>query len=282
MLRQFRCVPAAAALLLAAACSSAATTEPGGATGDGGGGGGGGDGARSGQELWLPEPGAAWQWQLTGEPDLSADVPVYDVDGFATDAAAVAQLHDRGVRTICYLNTGAWEEWRPDAGDFPEELLGEPLDGWADERWLDIRQLDALKPLMAARLDMCRDKGFDAVEPDNMDGYDNDSGFPLTAEDQLAYNRLIAGMAHERGMSVGLKNDLGQVDDLAGDFDFAVNEECYAYDECEALTPFTAAGKAVFHVEYEVPAEEFCPVTTALGFSSMAKHLDLDAWRGPC
>ena len=98
----------------------------------------------------------------------------------------------------------------------------------------------------------------------------------------IAYNRLIAGMAHERGMSVGLKNDLGQVDDLAGDFDFAVNEECYAYDECEALTPFTAAGKAVFHVEYEVPAEEFCPVTTALGFSSMAKHLDLDAWRGPC
>ena len=106
--------------------------------------------------------------------------------------------------------------------------------GWPGERWLDIRRLSVLEPLMATRFDMCRDKGFDAVEPDNMDGYRNSTGFPLTAHDQLAYNRLIAELAHERGLAVGLKNDLDQIPELVGDFDFAVNEECAEYDECAA------------------------------------------------
>ncbi len=185
------------------------------------------------------------------------------------------------MRVICYVNAGAWEDFRPDRDAFPAGVLGEG-NGWEGERWLDIRQLDVLRPLMAARFDLCREKGFDAVEPDLLDGYLNETGFPLTAEDQLAYNRMIAGLAHERGLSVGLKNDLPQVPELVGDFDFAVNEECAEFGECAALTPFTEAGKAVFHVEYALGTDEFCAATTALGLSSMAKNLDLDAWRDPC
>lgn len=129
---------------------------------------------------------------------------------------------------------------------------------------------------------MCRDKGFDAVEPDNMDGYQNKSGFPLTADDQLKYNRLIAKLAHDRGLSVGLKNDLDQVPELVGEFDFAVNEQCMQYDECERVAPFVKAGKAVFHVEYETPIGQWCPRAREAKFSSLQKKYELGVWRRVC
>lgn len=255
----------------------------------GGGGGGGPDRDRDRDlsdgapldERWMPRPGLAWQWQLSGDLDTSVDVPVYDIDGFDHSAETVAELHRAGRRVICYVSAGAWEDFRPDAREFPDELLGEG-NGWPGERWLDIRRTDVLEPLMAARVEMCREKGFDAVEPDNVDGYRNVTGFPLTAADQLRYNRLIARLAHARGMSVGLKNDLDQVRELVAEFDFAVNEQCAQYDECGLLTPFVAAGKAVFHVEYDLPARRFCPEARKLGFSSMRKRYELGAWREAC
>ncbi|MFI9610320.1 endo alpha-1,4 polygalactosaminidase [Streptomyces sp. NPDC052023] len=232
-------------------------------------------------EIWQPRPGTDWQWQLRGRLDTSVDAPVYDIDGFDNSAATVAELHGKGRKVICYLSTGAWEDWRPDARKFPQAVLGKG-NGWEGERWLDIRRTDVLRPLMAARIDMCRDKGFDAVEPDNMDGYKNPTGFPLTAADQLRYNRLIAGLAHERGMAVGLKNDLDQIPELVGDFDFAVNEQCAQYGECEALTPFVEAGKAVFHAEYELATARFCAQSRRLKLSSLLKKYDLGVWRRTC
>ncbi|MFD7229022.1 endo alpha-1,4 polygalactosaminidase [Streptomyces sp. NPDC059881] len=230
---------------------------------------------------WQPKPGLAWQWQLSGRLDPTVDVPVYDIDGFEHPESVVADLHRRGRKVICYISTGAWEDFRPDADAFPRALLGKG-NGWKGERWLDIRRTDVLEPLMAARFDMCREKGFDAVEPDNMDGYANDTGFPLTAADQLRYNRLIARLAHERGLAVGLKNDLDQIPQLVGDFDFAVNEQCAQYAECAALTPFVEAGKAVFHVEYELTTDRFCPQSKRLRLSSMLKRYELGVWRKAC
>ena len=46
--------------------------------------------------------------------------------------------------------------------------------------------------------------------------------------------------------------------------------------------PFIQAGKPVFHAEYDLPTDQFCPVTRALGFSSVRKRLTLDAWRETC
>ncbi|MFD4871239.1 endo alpha-1,4 polygalactosaminidase [Streptomyces sp. NPDC058412] len=232
-------------------------------------------------EIWRPPPGVGWQWQLTGKLDTSVEAPVYDVDGFTTTKEQVAELKKAGRKTICYLSTGAWEDFRPDADAFPKDLIGKG-NGWEGERWLDVRRVTELEPLMAKRFDMCRDKGFDAVEPDNMDAYRNTSGFPLTADDQLRYNRLIAKLAHDRGLAVGLKNDLDQIPQLVDAFDFAVNEQCAQYDECELLTPFIEAGKAVFHAEYEIPPGRFCNRSRALKLSSLQKHYDLDAWRRPC
>jgi hypothetical protein len=231
---------------------------------------------------WMPTVGTAWQWQLHGPIDTAVDVPVYDVDLFDVDRAVVEDLHAAGRKVICYLSAGSQEDWRPDADRFPAAVIGKGLDEWPGERWLDIRRLDVLEPIMAARMDMCRTKGFDAVEPDNVDGYANESGFPLTADDQLRYNRMLARLAHDRGLGVALKNDLGQVENLVVDFDFAVNEECVAYDECRELMPFIHAGKAVLHVEYSLALSEICPVTRPLFFSSMRKPLDLTAPREPC
>lgn len=135
---------------------------------------------------------------------------------------------------------------------------------------------------MESRISMCAKKGFDAVEPDNMDGYRNPSGFPLTAADQLRYNRLIARVAHRHHLAVGLKNDLPQIPELVGDFDFAVNEQCAQYEECEELSPFVKAGKAVFHVEYELPVTRFCAQSRQLGLSSLLKKYELGVWRVRC
>jgi hypothetical protein len=231
---------------------------------------------------WRPAVGTSWQVQYTGTIDLSADVAVFDLDWEDTSAAQVATLKARGVRAICYLSAGSWEDWRADAGDFPAQVLGSPLDGWAGERWLDVRQRDVLLPIMERRVATCRDKGFDAVDPDNVDGYTNRTCFSLTAADQLAYNRELADLAHRYGMGVGLKNDAEQVRDLVSAFDFAVVESCVVYSECGAYAPFTASGKAVLHIEYEGTLESVCPVTSPLSFSTMLKNLNLGAWRQPC
>ena len=136
---------------------------------------------------------------------------------------------------------------------------------------LDIRGLDLLGPLMANRLDLAVSKGCDGVEPDNVDGFENQTGFHLTPADQLVYNRWLAAEAHQRGLSIGLKNDLDQVPELVEDYDWALNEQCFAFDECDLLRPFIQAGKAVFGVEYDGNPEAFCPQANALGFSWLVK-----------
>ncbi|MFZ0160762.1 MAG: endo alpha-1,4 polygalactosaminidase [Kineosporiaceae bacterium] len=231
---------------------------------------------------WRPPARVSWQWQLTGSLDLGVDADVYDVDVFTTSAAQVRQLHAQGRRVICYLNAGSYEPGRPDSTSYPAAILGQPLDGWPGERWLDVRRLDLVLPLIAARMDLCASKGFDGVEPDNVDGYVNDTGFDLTVADQERFNRELARLAHERGLAVGLKNDLDQVDVLQPAFDFAVNEQCVQERECSRLLPFVTAGKPVLHVEYDLQPASFCAMTGAMGFSSMHKPLALDASRTAC
>jgi hypothetical protein len=241
----------------------------------------GGTAPGSTKTIWHPRPGLTWQWQLTEPVDTSVDAQVYDIDGTENSAAVVSALHAAGRKVICYVNAGAVESFRADAKRFPSSVIG-LSNGWPGERWLDVRQLRVLRPIIAARFAACAQKGFDGIEADNVDGYENDSGFPLTAADQLAYNRMLAALAHADGLAIGLKNDLDQVPDLLPVFDFAVNEQCAEYSECDALKPFIAAGKAVFHVEYNLPPDEFCAQTTALGLSSMRKDTSLDAPRWPC
>ena len=238
--------------------------------------------ASSASAGWSPPVGTAWQWQLDKPLDFTVDAPVYDVDAFETTAHQVERLHSLGRHAICYVNAGAWERFRPDKDKFPDAVLGRALDGWPGERWLDIRSIDVIAPIMKARIARCARKRFDAVEPDNIDGYQNSSGFPMSRSDQLRYNRWFARLAHRKGMSVALKNDLGQVKSLVPDFDFAIVEECFQYKECGKAVPFIDAGKAVLEVEYKLDRADFCSKALALSFNSMKKRLSLGPWRRAC
>ena len=234
---------------------------------------------------WQPEPGLSWQIQYTGEVDLSLNVDVYNLDLFETTAEQIEALHTRGVRVICYLNAGAWEDWRPDRPDFPEEVLGRDYTGWPGERWLDIRRMDDLAPLITSRLDLCAAKGFDGVDPDNLDGYTNATGFDLTANDQLAYNRWLAEAAHARGLGIGLKNDPDQVVELAATFDWATVESCFNEGWCVQFVPFTETGKPIFAIEYtdnNITLTDFCYQAADLSIDALLKQRQLDDWREAC
>ena len=230
---------------------------------------------------WKPAVYTTWQWQLTGTIDQSVDAQMFDIDLFDTPAATIASLKSKGKIVICYFSAGSYEDWRPDASQFPAAVLGRS-NGWAGERWLDIRNLTALGPVMEARLDLAVSKGCHGVEPDNIDGYTNSTGFPLTGADQITYNKWLAEKAHARNLSIGLKNDVDQVVALEPYFDWALNEQCFQYAECDTLLPFINAGKPVFTTEYSLATTNFCSQANRMKFMSMKKKLDLDASREVC
>jgi hypothetical protein len=122
-------------------------------------------------------PGVTWYWQLQGTLDTSIHVGVYDIDMFDTPTSTISGLKAQGRTVVCYFSAGSYEEWRSDAADFDSDLLGDPLDGWPGERWLDIRDIQQsdsrIAAIMRARLDLAQHKGCHAVEPDNIDGYQN-------------------------------------------------------------------------------------------------------------
>lgn len=231
-------------------------------------------------QVWMPKPGTTWQWQLTGSVDTSIDAQMFDIDLFTTSASTIQSLHAAGKVVICYFSAGSYEPDRPDSDALSKTGLGRTLDGWPDEKWLDIRAT-GVRDLMKARLDTAKSKGCDGVEPDNVDGFDNENGLGLTQKDALEYDRFLATESHARGLSIGLKNSLGLVSDLVSSFDWALNEECLQYDECDTLEPFIKAGKAVFHCEYGKNTDGICGKAPE-GFSTIVKNLDLDAFRLVC
>lgn len=227
----------------------------------------------------------SWDWQLQGRL-VFRRVDMFDVDGFETSARVVAKIHRRAgptlahERAICYLSLGSWERYRPDEAKWPNAALGLTLGGYPDEHWVDVRQLAALTPFIDARLKMCARKGFDGVEVDNIDAWDNRSGFPLTPQDTEAWLAEIANEAHSLGMFVLWKNDPYLASFGVRYFDGALSEQCFQYRECTTgqnagirffagmrcnttswkcgVAQFAASGKWVGEVEYKwgVPHED--------------------------
>lgn len=237
--------------------------------------------------LWIPAAGSTFAIQYGGKTlDTNVNASIYDVDGFDTTAATVAQLHGQGRRVVCYIDVGTWENWRSDAGKFPKSVLGKPDGHWPGERWLDISQLPVLQPIMSARFKMCKRKGFDAVDPDNIDGFENHTGFKLTAGEQLTYDRWVAKRIHSFGLSAAQKNDNDQVRDLRPSFDWAVLEQCYKQGWCQQFTSYTDDGRLVVDIEYGLKKSEFldktCPADQGYKETALLKHLNLDAWVVTC
>ena len=220
------------------------------------------------------------QVQLQGTPNISYDVELYVLDLFDTDSAVIDALHADGRKMICYFSAGTFENWRDDAGRFAAADKGRRLGNWPGERWLDVRSQN-VRAIMADRLDLAVQRGCDGVDPDNVDGYANRTGLPLTYQDQIDYNTWLAAQAHQRGLAISLKNDLGQIDDLVAHFDFAINESCHEWDECELLMPFIEAGKPVVHINYlyaddPIGRAELCLYTRGLGFNTLTLPQLLD------
>ncbi|KAI0020734.1 glycoside hydrolase superfamily [Xylariomycetidae sp. FL0641] len=237
--------------------------------------------------LLQPAVGTSWDYPLgyTLTPAAAnASTQFYVVDLENTPAATVAALAAAGHDVVCYFSAGSVEAYRPDAGAFPSDAVGQTLDGWPDERWLDVRS-PGVREVMTKRITNAKDKGCQGIDPDNVDGYDNDSGFPLTQADAVDYVRFLAQTARAHGLATGLKNAGDIVESVTDVAAWAVVEQCAEYDECDLYAPFVRAGKPVFHVEYTEKDEvdgalrkKACGAGSQMGFSSIVKHLSLDEW----
>ncbi len=229
-----------------------------------------------------------WNIQLNGTLNTTYNVNVYDVDLFDTSAGTITALQGTGKKVVCYFSAGSSENWRPDFSNFNPEDLGHDYSGWAGERWLDIRSQNVLD-IMVARLDLALTKGCDGVDADNMDGFNQNSCFNITANEQLAFNRALANLARQKGLSIGLKNDPAQVASLENYFDFSITEQCYFFNECATYQPFINSGKPVFNIEYAAsyhsnPAQtNVCNALNADSIQSIIMALGLDdSYRHSC
>jgi hypothetical protein len=244
---------------------SSSTAGNGGASGSGG--------------YWKPSAGLSWQWQLTGTIDKTIDVSVYDIDGFDNDQSVVKALHDQGRKVICYLSVGSYEDWRSDAKSFPAAVLGKEYPDWPGERFVDIRA-KALREIMAARFDLCKQKGFDGIEPDNMDVYSSNSGFPLTEKDGIDYANWLAKEAHARGLNIGQKNAPEIAKQIQTAFDWVLTEDCYDQGWCADVSVYVDNDKPVFMSEYTDTGVDFsaaCSWSKPKKYSAILKGRDLDA-----
>lgn len=223
---------------------------------------------------------ASWHWQLSGKLQTPNRL-VYDIDLFDNSATTIGNLKSQGRIVVCYFSAGSWEDWRADAGLFPQSTLGAELSGWPGERWLDIRN-PQVRELMARRMQLAKSKGCDALEPDNIDGYSNSNGLGLTAADQIDYNRWLSQQAHALDLAIALKNAVELVPELVNDFDFVINESCYAYKECDIYRLFRQQGKAVFIAEYRSYSSNMCSKAASAGYRLQFFKRSLSGVGRPC
>jgi hypothetical protein len=234
---------------------------------------------------WKPAAGTSFSIVLSVSPaTVNTPADVVDLDLFETRSSTVVALKRQGKRVICYLSAGSWENWRPDRKKFPAAVIGKPYDGWPGERWLDIRA-QSVKNVMKARMDLCKTKGFDGVDADNMDGYETNSGFRLSRADTIVYLRFLAAEAHKRGLAFGLKNVPELSAAVLNDMDFAVTEDCFDQGWCAQSRNFIQANKPVFAIEYtdnKINVAAFCRQAKQFGLSPVYKKRDLATWERRC
>ena len=226
--------------------------------------------------------GKTFEWRLDSlANNYTTTADVIDIDAFSATPELIANLKAQGKTVIAYLSVGSVENYRPDANDFPQSIIGNEYDGYPDEKWLDIRKIELLAPVMEARFNMIKSKGFDGIEPDNMNGYQNNTGFDISEEDAIAYSRWLIEESHSRGLSIGQKNSEELIPNLYDEFDWILTEDAFVDDFYEELTPFISAGKAVFLVEYtdRISLENFqsqiCPEAISRNYTAVLKNRDL-------
>lgn len=227
------------------------------------------------------EVGMSWDWQLQSPRDLGVKVDVLDLDPDETTKAELSALKTRGVYTICYVSVGTIEAWRSDVQDFPANIIGHAYLEWEGEAFLDIRAKSVLLPLMTRRFAECKAKGFDAIEPDNLDVHINASGFNIDASDVVSYAKALASIAHGMDLAIGQKNVPDLTSDLVDVMDFAITENCFSDGWCADMAAYPRQGKPVFGAEYE-DTPQACAAADRLGLSMIFKSEKLSSGGKAC
>lgn len=209
-----------------------------------------------------PPPGATFDYQIGAPYPPARGVRVVSRDRSSSPAT--------GLYSICYVNAfqvqpGELGWWK---GTHPDLLLRGAGRLVVDEDW-DEALLDVSTPAKRASaaaivggwIDGCARRGFQAVEPDNLDSYER-SGGRLTGSDNAAFASLLARRAHAVGLAIGQKNaaELLALRSSIG-FDFAVTEECGRYGECGQYA--SAYANRVFDIEYR--PEDFTKTCERVG-----------------
>ncbi|KAH7239536.1 glycoside hydrolase superfamily [Fusarium tricinctum] len=250
--------------------------------------------------LWQPEVGASWQIillkpiEVHTDTKIEPDVEIFDLDLYDNDASTFTALKKLGKKVICYFSAGSYENWRDDKEYFHEADLGKPLDGWPGERWLNVSSPN-VRSIMKKRIEMAAKKGCDAIDPDNVDGFQNNNGLKLTQNDTVNFVKFLSETAASFNMSTGLKNAGSVISEVISDVHFSVNEQCVEYSECDTFAPFIDRGKPVFHIEYPKGAPGKISTKTvgaicsgkgkangSKGFSTVIKKMNLDTWVEYC
>ncbi|KAJ3214125.1 hypothetical protein HDU67_002034 [Dinochytrium kinnereticum] len=278
--------------------------------------------ATSSKELWRPQLGMSFQYQLDSGPFTA---PAWIFDGDIDNGFKPKAMLAIGKQPICYVNVGALEinGGRSDESLFPPTTIGKSYPGWP-ERFLDIRH-PTVRNLMQARFQKNAAAGCLAIEPDNTETYLADTGFNLTLSDAIDYVEWIAKEVRGLGMSVALKNGFEILRETLGEegvlkpipdgsltpsqalakrllesSDFAVVEGCALHLSCPIYAVhFLAVKKATFNVEYTDSLNEndggcennwssaesidkACEVMNAAGVEGFVKGCGLDGGYRPC
>ena len=231
-----------------------------------------------------------WDWQIgagsVANITVASGVTLIDIDGFNTTAAKVAEFKQQGIYTVCYINAGSYQPGQPDSSQYPDYLKLQADPNWPGEYFLDVT--DVFKPnsvlaaLLSARFKMCKEKGFDALEPDNLQNDVNVSGGRITKQQQIDFNGWVADTAHAYGLAVFQKNGPDNVllKDRTGKmmvekFDGILNEQCQETNECAALAEYPKRGKLALNAEYKIALTLDCALSNSLQINSIKKDLGL-------
>ena len=240
---------------------------------------------------YKPKIGDSFEWRLDNI-DLNEvsqySCTIIDIDAFSATKELVDAFHARGIKVIAYISVGTLETYRPDANLLPTEVVGNIYPAWPDERFLDIRQIEKLKPFITSRFDMIKSKGFDGIEADNIDIYGEVTGFNLTLNDTKLFCNWIIDEAHSRGLCIGQKNTEELVPLLYQKFDWALTEDVFYQNTQNDYSIYISAGKPVFSAEYtdEMDVSHFntfvCNKALQLKYFAFLKHRDLTQWKYEC
>jgi endo-alpha-1,4-polygalactosaminidase (GH114 family) len=240
-------------------------------------------------------PNDSFDWRLDNvNANTPIDAKVIDVDAFETRKEDIDAWHKKGMYVIAYVSVGSQDDTRIDASDFPAQVIGDAYPGYEDEAFIDIRQIEVLAPIIKKRFDMIQAKGFDGIEPDNIDLYvwdsnqENKTGFGITVEDSKKYMDFLIDQAHKRGLSIGQKN-ANELSSLYVDkFDWALSESAFEGNITQDLKVYPLHNKPVFSVEYTDKMDEatflsqVCPKAKSLNFTAILKDRKLDAYIRTC